>query len=60
MPTTGQNPTMGDTLELSKELKERIDQHRRDDESYEEFIEELLDHYEAEGHTLWEGYGGPP
>ncbi|WP_232688855.1 DUF7557 family protein [Halobacterium zhouii] len=51
---------MGVTIEVSEELKERMDQHVREDEAYEEFLEELLNHYEAEGESLWEGYGGEP
>lgn len=51
---------MSPTLEVSEELMERIEGHLREGERPEEFVAELLDHYEAEGQTLWEGYGGPP
>lgn len=47
---------MSYTLEISDDLKERIDQHREEGESYEEFIEELLSIYETEGSFLQEGY----
>lgn len=51
---------MGSSVELDDELVERIEGHLQEGETPEEFIRELLDHYEAEGQTLWEGYGGPP
>lgn len=51
---------MASTVELSEELTERIEQHLREGETHEEFIAEIIDHYEAEGQALWEGYGGPP
>lgn len=51
---------MTPTLELSEDLLRRIDGHIEDGESREEFIAELLNHYESEGKALWEGYGGPP
>ncbi len=44
------------TLEISDELKERIDGHLEEDETHEEFIEELLSVYETEGAFLQEGY----
>jgi hypothetical protein len=44
------------TLEISDELRERIDDHLEEDESYEEFIEELVSVYETEGAFLQEGY----
>lgn len=40
---------MARTIELSDDLAERIDDHRRDDETVEEFIEELVNIYEQEG-----------
>lgn len=51
---------MGDTVELSEELSQRIERHLSEDETVEQFIEELLNHYESEGNFLWEGYGGEP
>lgn len=48
------------TIEVSQELLEEIDSHVTEDESREEFLAELVHHYEAEGNFLWEGYGGPP
>ena len=51
---------MSFTLELSEEFKERMDGHLEEGETYEEFLEELLNHYESEGESLWEGYGGAP
>ena len=47
-------------IEVSEDLKEEIEAHVADDESPEDFLTELLHHYEAEGHAMWEGYGGPP
>lgn len=44
------------TLEISDDLRERIDDHREEGESYEEFIEELISVYETEGTFLREGY----
>lgn len=40
---------MSKTIDLSDELAERLDEHRREDESMAEFIEELLNIYEQEG-----------
>ena len=48
------------TLELSEEFRERIDRHFGEGETYREFLEELLNHYESEIKFLWEGYGGEP
>lgn len=47
---------MTHTIEISDELKERIDGMREEDESPEEFIEELVSIYETEGAFLQEGY----
>ncbi|WP_418886476.1 DUF7557 family protein [Halapricum desulfuricans] len=47
---------MTHTLEISDDLKERLDTHVEEDESYEEFIEELVSVYETEGAFLQEGY----
>ena len=44
------------TLEISDELKDRLDSHLAEDESYEEFIAELVSMYETEGAFLREGY----
>lgn len=51
---------MAYTLELDEDLVERIDSHREEGESYEEFIESLLNQYETEGRFLREGYSGEP
>ena len=51
---------MVETAELGSELTARIDQHREEEVSREEFLDELLNHYESEGNLLWEGYGGEP
>lgn len=37
------------TVELSDDLAERLDDHRREDETVAEFIEELVNIYEQEG-----------
>ncbi len=47
---------MTQTLEISDELAERIDSHREDDETREEFLEELVTIFETEGAFLQEGY----
>jgi len=47
---------MTHTIEISDELQERMDRHLEEDESYEEFIEELLSVYETDGAFLQEGY----
>lgn len=51
---------MSPTIEVSEEFIEEIDRHLTEDESREEFLRELVHHYESEGTSLWEGYGGPP
>jgi predicted transcriptional regulator len=43
-------------LEISDELKERLDSHLEEDETHEELIAELLSMYETEGAFLQEGY----
>lgn len=43
-------------IELDDELAERLEQHLEEDESYKEFIEELVSMYETEGAFLTEGY----
>lgn len=47
---------MSYTLEISDDLKDRLDKHTEEDETYEEFIAELLSVYETEGAFLQEGY----
>jgi predicted transcriptional regulator len=47
---------MTHTLEISDELKERLDGHLAEDETPQEFIEELVSTYETEGAFLQEGY----
>ena len=44
------------TLEISDELRERLERHCEEGESYEEFIEELVSVYETDGAFLQEGY----
>ncbi|MEF8975073.1 MAG: hypothetical protein V5A21_02445 [Halapricum sp.] len=44
------------TLEISDELKNRLDNHVEEGETYEEFLEELVSVYETEGAFLQEGY----
>jgi hypothetical protein len=44
------------SFEINDELKEKLDSHVEEDESYEEFITELISIYEAEGTLLQEGY----
>jgi len=40
---------MVQTVELSDDLVERLENHRAEDESIEEFVEELVNIYEQEG-----------
>jgi ferritin-like metal-binding protein YciE len=47
---------MTHTLEISDELRERLETHLDEGETYEELIEELLSMYETEGTFLQEGY----
>lgn len=51
---------MSPTIEVSESFVEDVDGHRAEGESREEFLRELLNHYEAEGTLLSEGYGGEP
>ena len=44
------------TLEISDELRDRLDGHLEEDETYEELITELVSMYETEGAFLREGY----
>lgn len=47
---------MTDTLEIDDDLMDRIDSHRDEGQSREEFVEELVAMYETEGTFLQEGY----
>ena len=47
---------MTETIEISDDLKERLDAHREEGETYAEFIEEIVSVYETEGSFLQEGY----
>ncbi|ELZ12571.1 hypothetical protein C479_04222 [Halovivax asiaticus JCM 14624] len=47
---------MPHTIEISDDLRERLDEHTETDETYEEFIAELVSIYETEGTFLQEGY----
>ena len=47
---------MTHTIEISDELKERLDSHLEEDETYEELIAELVSMYETDGTFLQEGY----
>ncbi|WP_254761884.1 DUF7557 family protein [Natrinema marinum] len=47
---------MTHTLEISDNLKERLDNHREEGQSHEELIAELVSMYETEGAFLQEGY----
>jgi hypothetical protein len=47
---------MTQRIEVSDELVDRLDRHLEDDESYDEFLSELLSVYETEGTFLQEGY----
>lgn len=47
---------MSHTIEIDDDLMDRLEAHREDGETVEEFIEELLNMYETEGAFLQEGY----
>lgn len=47
---------MSFTIEIDEELKEKLDEYREEDETYAEFIAELVAIYETEGTFLQEGY----
>ncbi|WP_247002517.1 DUF7557 family protein [Halosolutus gelatinilyticus] len=47
---------MTHTIEISDDLKDRLDSHRDEGQSYEELVEELVSIYETEGTFLQEGY----
>ncbi|MBZ6494285.1 DUF7557 family protein [Natrinema longum] len=47
---------MTQTLEISDDLKDRLDSHCEDGQSPAELIEELVSMYETEGAFLQEGY----
>ncbi len=47
---------MSHTIEIDDDLKERLDSHREEGETCEEFIETLVSMYETEGAFLQEGY----
>jgi ferritin-like metal-binding protein YciE len=44
------------TIEISDDLRDRIERHLDEDETLEEFIEELVNVFETEGTFLQEGY----
>ena len=43
-------------LQISDELRDRLESHTEEDESIEELIEELVNIYETEGAFMQEGY----
>ncbi|MDG5819178.1 hypothetical protein [Natronococcus sp. A-GB7] len=47
---------MTHTLEISDELKDRLDSHCDEGQSPEELVEELVSIYETEGTFVQEGY----
>lgn len=47
---------MTHSIEIDDDLWERIQDHRQEGESPEEFLEELVTMYETEGAFLQEGY----
>jgi hypothetical protein len=47
---------MTHTLEISDELKDRLDSHCDEGQSPEELVEELVSIYETEGTFAQEGY----
>jgi hypothetical protein len=47
---------MPHTLEISDELRDRLERHTEEDQTLEELIDELVSMYETEGAFLQEGY----
>jgi hypothetical protein len=47
---------MVETIEISTDLKERLERHADEGETIEELLEELVTIYETEGTFLQEGY----
>lgn len=47
---------MTTTIEISDDLRTRIETHLEEDETHGEFVEELVRMYESEGRFLQEGY----
>lgn len=47
---------MTERIEVSDEVRERLDKHIEEDQSYEEFIDELVSMYETDATFLQEGY----
>lgn len=47
---------MAQSIEISNQLYRRLKSHLDEEETCEEFIEELLNIYETEGTFLHEGY----
>ncbi len=44
------------TIEISDDLRARLEAHLDEDQTHEELIEELVNMYETEGTFLQEGY----
>lgn len=55
-PDANPATTMTTTIEIDDDLAHRLEQHLEDDQTLEEFIEELVSMYETEGAFLQEGY----
>ncbi|ELY41041.1 DUF7557 family protein [Natronorubrum tibetense] len=47
---------MTHTIEISDDLKDRLDSHCEEDQTIEELLEELVSIYETDGAFLQEGY----
>lgn len=47
---------MTHTIEISDDLRDRLDRHLEEGESYEDLIAELVSVYETDGTFLQEGY----
>lgn len=54
--STAEGRHMTHTLEIDDDLKDRIESHRDEGQSPEEFVAELVAMYETEGTFLQEGY----
>lgn len=47
---------MGTTIDIDRDLYERMETHLEEGQTVEEFIEELLNMYETDGTFIQEGY----
>ncbi|WP_148858506.1 DUF7557 family protein [Natronococcus pandeyae] len=58
LPLAGVHTVVSPTLEINDDLVERVDSHRDEGQSPEEFVAELASIHEAEGTSTREGVTG--